>query len=103
MKRKGQRPQRERERVKEKTWAKPADCNTLPPSSALPPLLPHQTHELNTADTNASKLEKVGIQLNHVANSANMTASFRVASLVTAGLNPTSSSGEKCPVREPVG
>lgn len=75
---------------REETWDKPAGCNMWPPSSALP-LLPHQTHELTTADTNASKLEKVGIQLNHVANSANMTASFHVASLVTARLNPTSS------------
>ena len=46
-------------------------------SSPLPlSILPHWTHELNTADMNASKLEKVGIQLNHVANSTDMTASF---------------------------
>lgn len=59
----------------------------------LPPLttfnLPHQTHELNTGDMNASKLEKVGIQLNHVANSPDMTASFLCGSLVTTELNQT--------------
>ncbi len=38
---------------------------------------------------NASKLEKVGIQLNHVANSTDMTASFLCASLVTTELNLT--------------
>lgn len=60
------------------------------PSLVLPlSVSPHQTHELNTADTNASKLEKVGIQLNHVANSTNMTASFLSGSLMTTELNQT--------------
>lgn len=74
-------------------WDKRANRNMLPSSSSLPRLttfnLPHQTHELNTADMNASKLEKVGIRLNHVANSANVTASFLFASLMTAEPNQT--------------
>lgn len=59
------------------------------PLCLLLPRLPHQNHELNTADMNASKLEKVGIQLNHVANSTDMTASFLSTSLVTTELNQT--------------
>lgn len=53
--------------------------------------LPHQTHEFNTADMNASKLENLSIQLNHVANLTDMTAAFLFASLITTEPNETSS------------
>lgn len=61
----------------------------LPPSFSHCSAFPHQSHELNTADMNASKLEKVGILLNHVANSPDMTASFFSSSLMTTEPNPT--------------
>ena len=85
----------------------PHGVPSIPPLSSPPALttfnLSHQTHELNTADTNASKLEKVGIQLNHVANSTDMTASFLSASLVTTELNPTFGLGGKYPEKETLG
>lgn len=82
-----------------------AMCYLHPFLSPPPPFffstfsLPHQSHELNTANMNASKLEKVGIQLNQVANSPDMTASFLSDSPVTTEPHQIFSKTWNYPVR----